>query len=126
MIQGHRVAMRARLLERVGDVIEIHGGFETHRDAGNPPKASIGDHHERPPGTPSLHSSPVGDVLASSDGAHSLVRLETGAKIRFTGLQALRETGHPGNGTPRWLPRGRYSRQGSRTPRSAATASASS
>ena len=117
--------MCAALLESLGDVIESDGGLEPQRYAGNPPEVAIGDHHKRPPGTP-FHASPIGDVPAPTDGDHVLVGLETRAEISFTGLQTLLEAGHPRNGTPSLVARGPYSRQGSRTPRSAATASASS
>ena len=86
---------------------------------------AIGDHHEGPAGTPLIHASPIGDVLAPSDGDHMLVRLEMRTEIGFAGLQALPEVRMHRAATS-WRGFVRYSRQGSRMPRSAATASASS
>jgi hypothetical protein len=72
MIQSHRVAMRAHLLEGVGDVVETDLRFVSGERTGNPPKASIGDHHEGPPSTRSIQVSSFGHVFAPPDRDHAL------------------------------------------------------
>jgi len=125
MMQRHRVPMRARLLERLGDVIEFDGRLERERDAWNPPKLAIGDHDERPSRAALIQPPAVADVLTPADRDHSLVRIEMRTEIGFAGLQALPEV-RMHHAATSWRGFVRYSRQGRRTPRSAATASASS
>jgi hypothetical protein len=82
-MQRHRVPMRARLLERIGYVIEFDARLERERDAWNPPKPAIGDHRERPSRAALIQPPAVGDVLTPTDRDHLLVRIEMRTEIGF-------------------------------------------
>lgn len=99
-MEPDRIAMRAPLLERVGDLVEVGIRLVSDERTGNPPEAPIGDHHERPSRTPSIQISSVGDVFAPPDGDHALAEQQMAAEIRVAGLQKLLEAGHSTNGIP--------------------------
>ena len=82
--------MGARPFQRVGHRIQIKGRFIPEPGTGNPAEMSIGHHHEGPCGAALIDVAAQGDVLAPSDGDHSLVRLDTPAEILVARVQKTR------------------------------------